>query len=47
VVVSLHLRAVVDDPVLRRRAEIMLGLLAMTLAIWILLVGLGLEQRKS
>jgi len=32
VVVSLHLRAVVDDPVLRRRAEIMLGLLAMTLA---------------
>jgi hypothetical protein len=32
VVVSLHLRALVDDPVLRRRAEIMLGLLAMTLA---------------
>ena len=32
VVVSLHLRAVVDDPVLRRRAEIMLGMLAMTLA---------------
>jgi modulator of FtsH protease len=32
VVVSLHLRAVVDDPVLRRRAEVMLGLLAMTLA---------------
>ena len=32
VVVSLHLRAVVDDPVLRRRAEIMLGLLATTLA---------------
>jgi hypothetical protein len=32
VVVSLHLRAVVNDPVLRRRAEIMLGLLAMTLA---------------
>src|SRR5262249_15181171 len=31
VAVSLHLRAVVDDPVLRRRAEIMLGLLAMTL----------------
>jgi hypothetical protein len=31
-VVSLHLRAVVNDPVLRRRAEIMLGLLAMTLA---------------
>lgn len=31
VVVSLHLRAVVDDPVLRRRAEIMLGLLATTL----------------
>jgi ketosteroid isomerase-like protein len=30
--VSLHLRAVVNDPVLRRRAEIMLGLLAMTLA---------------
>jgi modulator of FtsH protease len=32
VVVSLHLRAVVDDPVLRRRSEIMLGLLATTLA---------------
>ena len=32
VVVSLHVRAVVDDPVLRRRAEIMLGLLATTLA---------------
>jgi len=32
VVVSIHLRAVVDDPVLRRRAEIMLGLLATTLA---------------
>ena len=32
VVVSIHLRAVVDDPVLRRRAEIVLGLLAMTLA---------------
>ena len=32
VVVSLHLGAVVDDPVLRRRAEIMLGLLATTLA---------------
>jgi len=32
VAVSLHLSAVVDDPVLRRRAEIMLGLLAMTLA---------------
>ena len=30
--VSIHLRAVVDDPVLRRRAEIMLGLLATTLA---------------
>ena len=32
VVVSLHVRAVVDDPVLRHRAEIVLGLLAMTLA---------------
>jgi hypothetical protein len=32
VVVSLHLRAVVEDPVLRRRAEITLGLLATTLA---------------
>lgn len=32
VVVSIHLRAVVDDPVLRRRAEILLGLLAMALA---------------
>jgi len=32
VVVSIHLRAVVDDPVLRRRAEIMLGLLATTFA---------------
>ena len=32
VVVSIHLRAVVEDPVLRRRAEIMLGLLATTLA---------------
>ena len=32
VVVSLHLRAVVDDTVLRRRAEIMLGLLATMLA---------------
>jgi hypothetical protein len=32
VVASLHLGAVVDDPVLRRRAEIMLGLLATTLA---------------
>lgn len=32
VVVSIQLRAVVDDPVLRRRAEIMLGLLATTLA---------------
>jgi hypothetical protein len=31
-VVSIHLRAVVDDPVLRRRAEILLGLLATTLA---------------
>jgi len=30
-VVSLHLDAVVDEPVLRRRAEIMLGLLATTL----------------
>src|SRR5262249_31289689 len=32
VVVSLHLGAVVEDPVVRRRAEIMLGLLATTLA---------------
>jgi hypothetical protein len=32
VVVSIRLRAVVDDPVLRRRAEIMLGLLATTFA---------------
>ena len=32
VVVSIHLRAVSDDPVLLRRAEIMLGLLATTLA---------------
>ena len=32
VVVSIHLRAVVDDPVLRHRAEIILGLLATTLA---------------
>ena len=32
VVVSLHVRAVVDDPVLRHRAEIILGLLATTLA---------------
>ena len=32
VVVSIHLRAVIDDPVLRRRAEIMLGLLATMLA---------------
>jgi hypothetical protein len=32
VVVSIHLRAVADDLVLRRRAEIMLGLLATTLA---------------
>src|SRR5512133_2988194 len=32
VVVSIHLRVVVDDPVLRRRAEIMLGLLATTFA---------------
>jgi modulator of FtsH protease len=32
VVVSIHLRAVVDDPVLRRRSEILLGLLATTLA---------------
>ena len=32
VVVSIHLRTVVDDPVLRRRAEIMLGLLATMLA---------------
>ena len=32
VVVSLHLGAVVDDPVIRRRAEILLGLLATTLA---------------
>jgi len=32
VVVSIHLRAVADDPVLRRRAEIMLGLLATTFA---------------
>ena len=32
VVVSIHLRAVVDDPVLRRRAEILLGLLATTFA---------------
>ena len=32
VVVSIHLRAVIDYPVLRRRAEIMLGLLATMLA---------------
>ena len=32
VVVSIHLRVVVADPVLRRRAEIMLGLLATTFA---------------
>jgi len=32
VVVSIHLLAVVDDPVLRHRAEIILGLLATTLA---------------
>lgn len=32
VVVSFHLRAVVDEPVLRRRAEIVLGLLATTFA---------------
>ena len=32
VVVSIHLRAMADDPVLRRRAEIMLGLLATTFA---------------
>ena len=32
VVVSIHLRAVIDDSVLRHRAEIILGLLAMTLA---------------
>ena len=32
VVVSIHLRAVIDDQVLRRRAEIMLGLLATMLA---------------
>ena len=32
VVVSIHLRAVIDDPVLRHRAEIMLGLLATMLA---------------
>ena len=30
--VSIHLRVVVDDPVLRHRAEIILGLLATTLA---------------
>ena len=33
VVVSIQLRAVVNDPVLRRRAEILLGLLATTLAV--------------
>ena len=33
VVVSIQLRAVVDDPVLRRRAEILLGLLATMLAV--------------
>jgi hypothetical protein len=32
VVVSIHLQAVADDPVLRRRAEIMFGLLATTFA---------------
>src|SRR5262245_39825579 len=32
VVVSIHLEPIVADPVLRRRAEIMLGLLATTLA---------------
>src|SRR5262249_57505211 len=32
VVVSIHLRAVVDDPILRRRAETSLGLLATTFA---------------
>ena len=32
VVVSLHLKAVVSDSVLRRRAEILLGLFATTLA---------------
>ena len=33
VVVSIHLRAVADDAVLRRRAEILLGLLATMLAV--------------
>jgi len=38
VVVSIHLRAVVDDPVLRRRAEILLGLFATTFAASAMLV---------
>jgi hypothetical protein len=46
VVVSLHLRAVADDPVLRGRAEIMLGLLATTFAVSALLVIPG-QSRKA
>ena len=47
VVVSIHLRAVVDDSVLRRRAEIMLGLLATTFAASAALVIPGQAGRRS
>jgi modulator of FtsH protease len=46
VVVSIHLRAVVDDSVRRRRAEIMLGLLATTFAASAVLVIPG-QGRKA
>jgi modulator of FtsH protease len=46
VVVSIHLQVVVDDPVLRRRAEIMLGLLATTFAASAALVFRGRADRR-
>jgi len=47
VVVSIHLRVVVEDPVLRRRAEIMLGLLATTFAASAALLIPGQGDRRS
>ena len=47
VVVSIHLQVVVDDPVLRRRAEIMLGLLATTFAASAALLIPGQGDRRS
>ena len=47
VVVSLHLKAVVSDSVLRRRAEILLGLFATTLAASAALLIPGQSRQRS